>query len=238
VLPLHDIANYVNIQAPDRPSELPGTAWVDLVGRIPHRYTESIPVTDVPGFTHRTVGGIGTAVTPKHRAEIELGKDESDDGIHLAGLVQPASPDQRVTIAVRSESDPDPLLVDVLTDQEGRFWTYIPLEVLVGKRQPWEGQPVTGGRFEAWAETTNADVWAPTRSESCFFDFARKRRPSSPIGVRPLDPTDLVRPIGGRPIGLTRPETGERSGAVEERAATPVESTPAAPAAPNGAHHG
>lgn len=176
VLPLADIDNYVNLKAPKRGSELPATAWVDLVGRIPHRYDEKIPVTEIPGFTHRTIGGIGASVTPKHKAEIRLDKEQSSDAIHLSGRVLPAAPDQRVTIAVRPEKSKDPMLVDVLTADGGEFWVEIPLASLLGPKDPWKGHRVTGGRFEAWAETINSDVWAPARSKSCYFEFKRARR--------------------------------------------------------------
>lgn len=203
IMPLHDIANYVNLQAPKRPTELPSTAWVDIVGRIPHRYEEKIDITEIPGFTHRMIGGIGTSVTPKHRAEIRLEKDQGDKEMHLAGAVVPAAPDQRVTIAVRPEEHKTPLLIDVMTDDGGRFWVTIPLESLADPRNPWEGDKKLGGRFEAWAETTNADVWAPTRSDSCYFEFEKKRRRARDraLDLRDLTPPgilDLVRP----PLGI------------------------------------
>ncbi|AXH96381.1 IPT/TIG domain-containing protein [Ornithinimicrobium avium] len=173
VLPTSDIKNYLFLEKPGRRSELPSTAWGDLVGRLPHSYDKELPVTGNPGSTHRTVGGIGVSVTPKHRGDIRLDKDESSDSVYLTGQVRPAAPQQRVTLAIRPERADDPMVVDVLTDDDGRFWAQIPLKALLGHDGPWAARKLRGGRFEAWAETTSSQVWAPTRSEPVYFDVDR-----------------------------------------------------------------
>ena len=173
VLPVHDIANYRHLKSSKR-SELAPTAWVNIVGRAMHTYRDKLPITDVPGFRHLPIGGFAASVTPKYKAEIRLNKDQGDRDMYLSGTVNPASPNQRVTIAVRPEGG-QPMLIDALTDAGGLFWVRIPLKALQGDAKPWEAGLKNGGKFESWAETTYSDTWAPARSESCFFEFEQKR---------------------------------------------------------------
>ena len=164
------------------------SAPIQVRGHLPRMYKDSEPVTGVPAFTHRTVGGITANVEPKYRAEIEVRPDKnSKTGIGVYGVVRPPLAAQHITIAVQPVGG-QKFYVHTRTDAGGTFHVEIdPRRGDQTARRPWEGKLAgkIDGIFEIVCELYDAEDLAYARSKPLYFDLraARSKEEVKPAAV-------------------------------------------------------
>ncbi len=170
VIPHHDIEYY-------RERKMATSAKIEIKGYVPHSYSKSIEITDVPAFTHLPIGGVEVNVTPKYRTEIEIKKNPRKSGISITGRLTRPLGGQKITVHVHQVQGLT-VHADVMTDSKGAFSLCInPSKMKNNKETAWSGRETKDikGIFEIFAETFDSIDMAYARSNVVYYDFAKEK---------------------------------------------------------------
>lgn len=205
ILPFLDIKAYLGLEAvyipstsgrkqDDRRTKLRfRTATIDVKGYIPRMYKESLPVTDVPGFTHLPIGGVRTAVTPKRGVDIKAEPDRRQEGtIAVRGWIRPAIDGQRIEVMVRDVRGQRQYL-HTQTDAKGTFQAALNRLTPQGEpRKAWDGrneQRRLQGVYEVICRVADASNAADAVAPPIYFQFGEASKPVA----REVDLVDTIK---------------------------------------------
>lgn len=158
------------------------TATIDVRGYVPRLYKEKLPVTDIPAFTYRTIGGIRTAITPKRRVDIKAEPDRRQkDTIAVRGAISPAMENQRVEIRITDARGRRQYLVTT-TDAKGAFEASLDRaeREQPRKQAAWEVRATARGLrgvYEVVCQVADAGEAADATAPPIYFQFGETARP-------------------------------------------------------------
>jgi len=165
------------------------TATIDVKGYVPRMYSESLPVTDIPGFTHLPIGGIRAAVTPKRGVDIKAEPDRrKPDTIAVRGWIRPALGGQRIEVMV-SDARGQRQYLHTQTDVQGAFQAALDRRPPQGEpRKAWEGrngQSCLKGAYEVICRVIDASDAADATAAPIYFQFGAAGKQVAPEVERP-----------------------------------------------------
>lgn len=207
------------------------SAPIQVRGHLPRMYKDAMPVTGVPAYTHRSVGGITANVEPKYRADIDARPDpEKKTGIGIYGVVRPPMEGQLVTIGVQPVGG-QKFYVHTKTRAGGEFRAEIdPRTGDRSTREPWQGKPAgkISGLFEVVCELDDASDLAYARSKPIYFDLRAERRKEE---MRPAEVPLREHALAERVVKESVRVPAEKGLSVEqpEKAAEPLAAGPRRP---------
>jgi IPT/TIG domain len=153
------------------------TATIDLRGYVPRAYADSLPTTGLPASTHRTIGGLRAAVTPKRRIDIWNEKDENRNqhAIAVRGGIRPALLKQRIELVV-TEASGERHIATTYTNDKGEFSFYLDRMPSEEQRQAWDtarARPLKGV-YKAQARAIDATDAADATAPALYFQFGAR----------------------------------------------------------------